>query len=292
MVWDRNHRVGYAAAAGTVLIGASFILLSRFAGKTSLTAYDMMALRIASASLCVLPFAGSLPKGSWRDRRLWLLTVTGGLMYGMFVYMGFKHAPAAHAAIILPGLQPFLMAAVVWALGGKLPARARRLGLVLIGIGVACVGVPYLGGEWPAGTLLGDGLIFASSLSWAVYAVLGRRWGFNPWVQTRFVVLASALLYLPIYVLWLPKDLGGVSTTMLAVQALVQGLAAMILSMWLFLKAVEALGPERTGALVALNPVIAGVAAAPLLGEALSGWLLAGLLCVSLGAFQSVRPMR
>ena len=74
-------------------------------------------------------------------------------------------------------------------------------------------------------------------------------------------------------------------------QGAFQGIASMILSMWLFLKAQSALGAEKVGALIALNPVIAGVAAVPLLGEPLTGWLLAGLLGVSLGAYLSVRPL-
>jgi len=64
-----------------------------------------------------------------------------------------------------------------------------------------------------------------------------------------------------------------------------------IVAMLLFLKAVEILGPERTGAMIALVPVLAGVAAAPLLGEPLTAPLLAGLAFVSAGAFTAARPL-
>ena len=62
--------------------------------------------------------------------------------------------------------------------------------------------------------------------------------------------------------------------------------------MVMFLRAVEILGAERTGALVALVPVLAGLGAVPLLDEPLTVWLVAGLALVSLGAFLCARPPR
>src|SRR5574338_1197789 len=105
---QRSHIQGYLAAAGTVAIWSGFILISRLGGKSALTPYDVLALRLGTAALLLLPFAGSLPAGAWGDRKLWGLALAGGLLYGLLVYAGFKAAPAAHGAILLPGLQPFL----------------------------------------------------------------------------------------------------------------------------------------------------------------------------------------
>jgi drug/metabolite transporter (DMT)-like permease len=104
------------------------------------------------------------------------------------------------------------------------------------------------------------------------------------------VALASALVYLPVYLLWLPKGVHEVSMSMLLLQGLYQGLGPTIIAMLMFLRAVAILGAERTGALVALVPVMAGLGAVPLLGEPLTGWLIAGLTLVSLGAYLSARP--
>jgi drug/metabolite transporter (DMT)-like permease len=119
--------------------------------------------------------------------------------------------------------------------------------------------------------------------------VLVRKWPADAWVLTRFVAFASTLVYLPVYLLWLPKGVHEVSWSMLLLQGLYQGLGPTILAMILFLRAVTILGAERTGALVAMVPVIAGLAAVPLLGEALNPWLVAGLVLVSGGAFLSAR---
>lgn len=291
MSTERQQLIGYLAAAGTVAIWTGFILISRLGGKSALTAYDIMALRMGTAALLLLPFAGRLPGGIWREPRLWTLAMLGGVIYGVLVYAGFKQAPAAHGAILLPGMQPFLIAVVVFFMTGQTPPRARLFGLAGIALGVFCAAWPLLQGQWSPGLLLGDGLIFASSIVWALYSVLARRWAFNPWTLTRFVALASALAYLPIYALWLPKQLAAVPLSTLVIQGLYQGIGPTIIAMLLFLKAVSYLGAERTGAIIALVPVIAGLAAAPLLNEPVSGWLLAGLLSVSLGAYLAARPL-
>ncbi|MCC4118041.1 DMT family transporter [Aromatoleum toluclasticum] len=292
MSTGRDQTIGYLSAAGTVAIWTGFILISRLGGKSALTGHDILALRLGVAAFLLLPFAGSLPRGSWRDARLWTLGMLGGLLYGVLVYAGFKLVPAAHGGILLPGMQPFLVAGVAWLLTRQRMPRERAFGLAFIALGVGFAAQSYLGGStWSPAMLAGDALILSSALMWAFYSVLAKRWGFHPWLLTRFVAFSSALVYLPVYLLWLPKQLDAVPMSTLLLQGLYQGLGATIVAMLLFLKAVEKLGAERVGALIALVPVLAGVAAAPLLDEALTGWLLAGLVCVSLGAFIAARPI-
>jgi len=286
---SREQLKGYLAAGATLIIWTSFVLISRLGGKSVLTPYDILALRLVTASLILLPFVGSLPDGAWRDLRLWSLALIGGLLYGLLVYGGFKFAPAAHGGILLSGLQPFFITAVVWLLAGTRPTRMRSLGLSAIAIGVACAATPYFT-HWSTGTLLGDALLLLSSVAWAFYSVLAKRWGFSAWTLTRAVALGSAVLYLPIYALWLPKQLAVAPLTMMLMQGLFQGIGATILAMLFFLKAVSSLGPERTAALLALVPVAAGVLAVPLLDEPLTGWLMSGLVFVSLGAYIASHP--
>jgi drug/metabolite transporter (DMT)-like permease len=215
--------------------------------------------------------------------------MTGGLIYGVLVYSGFKFAPAAHGGILLSGLQPFLITAAVWLITGTRPSRIRSIGLTGIAIGVFCAAVPYFT-HWSTDTLLGDALLLLSSVTWALYSVLAKRWGYSPWTLTRAVALGSAIIYLPIYALWLPTQLAAAPLSMILMQGLFQGIGATILAMIFFLRAVANLGPERTAAFLALVPVAAGVLAVPLLGEPLTGWLMSGLVFVSLGAYIASRP--
>jgi drug/metabolite transporter (DMT)-like permease len=282
---------GYLAALATVVIWAGFILVSRLGGKTGLTSWDIIALRLGTGGLILLPFCWSIPRSIWLNRRIWLMAAIGSLCFLVLAYAGFKLAPAAHGAILMPGMQPFLVTALALVIMGARPSRKRLWGLVPIALGVACVAAPQLMGshEGP-NTLAGDALLLAASISWATYSVLVRHWAFDAWTLTRVLAVGSAVVYLPVYWLFLPKGLDTVPTSMLVLQALYQGIGPTIVAMLLFLRAVAILGAERTGALVALVPVIAGLGAVPLLDEPLTAWLVAGLVLVSGGAYLSSRP--
>lgn len=283
-------RNGYLAAAGTVAIWTGFILVSRAGGKSDLTPYDILALRLGTATLALVLFTKPLPAALWRDCRLWLLALIGGVAYGLLAYMAFKTVPAAHGAILLPGLQPFLVALAALLITGRRPNPARLWGFLVIGLGMALTAAPLLRNTPDSGVLEGDLLMLAASASWAVFSVLAKSWSPGPWLLTRFMALASALLYLPVYILVLPKALGQVPAQTLVVQGLYQGLGPTILAMLLYVKAVESLGPARVGALLALVPVLAGLIAVPLLGEPMTPWLAGGLLAVSGGAYLAARP--
>ena len=280
---------GYLAAAATLVMWTGFSLFSRYAGKSVLTPYDVFALRLSVAALVLLPFAPRfLGQGAWRDQRLWLLASLGSLLYCLVVYTGFRYAPAAHGAILLSGMQPFLISAIVLAVDGILPNRMRSLGLIGIATGIACAAVPYFN-VWSPEVVFGDLLIFSGSVLWAIYSVLAKRWGYSPWTLTSAVALIPAVLYLPIYALFLPKALAEAPLALIVTQGLYQGIVATILAMLAYLKAISILGTERAAVFLALVPITTGLTAVPLLGEALTGWLLSGLVFVSLGSFVASR---
>lgn len=279
---------GYIAAAATLIMWSGFSLISRLGGKSVLTPWDIFALRALTASLVLLPFVGSMPARFWRDGRLWTLTFLCSILYCPLAYNGFKYAPASHGGILLSGLQPFLISAVAFLIAGTRPSRMRSVGLLLISVGVACAAMPYFT-DWSADSVFGDLLILGSSILWAFYGVLAARWGYSAWTLTRAVAFGSALVYLPIYALWLPKQLAAAPLSMIVVQALFQGLVATILAMLTYLKAIALLGAERTAAFLALVPIVVGILAVPLLDEALSAWLASAILFVSLGSYIASR---
>ncbi len=271
---------------------ACFSLVSRLGGKSALTFYDIIALRLGTASAILLPFvlllSGAQVGNVIRDGRLWLLAILGNLIYCLFVYHGFKFAPAAHGAILLSGLQPFLISSIIWLIDKRRPNRIRGIGLFFIAVGITCTAMPYFS-DGSAESLLGDGLILIASISWAIYSVLAARWGYPAWTLTCAVALFSAALYLPVYLLWLPKQLSTVPFATILIQCFFQGVVATILAMLAYIKAVSILGPERPAAILALVPIVTGFVAVPLLDEALTVWLLLGLLFVSFGSFVASR---
>ncbi|MCS3803266.1 drug/metabolite transporter (DMT)-like permease [Chromobacterium alkanivorans] len=282
-----SSRQGYLAAFGAVAIWTGFNIVSRIAGKSALAGTDMLALRVGVAALILL-LCGGLPSGALRDARLWLLTLLGGLGVSLFAYSGFKYAPAAHGGLLLPGMQPFLVALFAWWLTGERLRRHKLPGYALIGAGLALSAAPLFAGAG-GDAWIGDLLLLLASLSWAAFGVLARRWAYPAWPLTRAITIMAAMIYLPIYLLWLPKHLAAAPWPALLFQAAYQGGAAAIVAMLLYLRAIAALGAVRVGMLFALIPVLAGLLAVPLLDEPLTGYLAAGLVCVSLGAWLAAR---
>jgi len=282
---------GYFFAAATLLMWAGFSLISRMGGKSPLTPYDIFALRLITAASLLLPFVRSMPSRWWADKRLWLLTCLCSLVYCPLAYTGFKYAPASHGAILLSGLQPFLISAVAWLLTGTRPGRIRSIGLGLIGSGILCAAMPYLT-EWSPDYAFGDLLILLSSICWAFYGVLAARWKYSPWTLTRSIAFGSAMVYLPIYWAWLPKGMANAPLSMIVLQGAFQGISATILAMLTYLKSLELLGPERTASFLALVPIVIGVLAVPLLDEALTPWLASGIAFVSLGSYVASKAGR
>lgn len=277
---------GYLAVFATLAMWACFSLVSRLAGKSDLTYFDTIALRLITASAFLLPYAlfKRLFIPALKDWRLWALAIVGNLIYSLFVYRGFKSAPAAHGAILLAGIQPFLISAIIWFIDKRVPNRPRAIGLCLIATGIACTATPYFSGG-STQSLIGDGLILVGSISWAFYSVFAARWGYSAATLTTAVALCSAAFYLPVYFVWLPKNLAFVPISTILTQCFFQGIVATILAMLTYVKAVSTLGAERPAAILALVPIVTGLVAVPLLGEALTVWLLIGLVLVSAGSF-------
>jgi drug/metabolite transporter (DMT)-like permease len=248
---------------------------------------DLVALRFGTAALLLAPAWW----WKWRvplfTRRMAVLMLTGGVAYTLAAYWSFHFAPAAHGAVLLSGMLPFFVAAVAWALLGEPPRSRLRHALICIGAGVGCLAIHSLGGlaqSWP-----GDLLMLSASLCWAIYTVLVRRWGYAPAETTVGVALLSALVYMPVYLLLLPKGVAAAPWSAVLLQAFYQGVLVAIVAMILYMQALARLGPLRLGTAMATVPAIAGIGATLLLGEPFSLWLVGGLVLTSLGAWLGTR---
>ena len=282
-----SMRKGYLYGFITVCMWAGFVLLSRMAQASGLNSFDMTALRFGTASLLLFPAWLFWQRVPLFTLQTLLLALIGGIGYALCAYSAFHFAPASHGAVLLSGVLPFFVTLVAWLLLGEKPSVQRWLALSVIGGGVLCLAFYSLGdlqNSWP-----GDLLLLASSCLWAIYSVLAKRWGYSPWTLTSAVALIPAVLYLPIYALFLPKALAEAPLALIVTQGLYQGIVATILAMLAYLKAISILGTERAAVFLALVPITTGLTAVPLLGEALTGWLLSGLVFVSLGSFVASR---
>ena len=293
---SRRERAGYIYAALTATIWAGFVLVSRIGGTGPLNAWDITALRFGTAALILLPAWLWWRRVPLLNARMVALALIGGIGYAAFVYAGFRYAPAAHGALLVSGLLPFTMALCVWLVLHERPHGGMRAGLVLIALGVGLLAFdtlahPVDGAAALRGShvWLGDAFLVAGSLCWALYSVLIKRWQIGPWETTIGVALMAGAIYLPVYVLLLPKNMAAADTGTILLQAVYQGVLVVIVAMVLYLQAMARLGPARLGAFMAMVPAVAGIGVSLALGEPLTAWLIGGLLLTSAGAWVSAR---
>jgi drug/metabolite transporter (DMT)-like permease len=282
-----HRRSGYLFALVCVLLWASFVLLSRIAGTSALNGFDLTALRFGVASLVLLPLWIFWRRVPLFNKQMLALASTGGLGYALLAYTAFHFAPASHGAVLLSGVLPFFVTVFAWWLLDERPSHRRWLALVVIALGVssmAMYSLRNLRNSWP-----GDVLMIAGSAVWGMYTVLVKRWSKAPWDVTIGVGLLSAVLYLPVYCLFLPKGLFLAPWQAIVVQGLFHGLMVVIVAMLCYMQAMVRLGPTRLGAMMALVPAIAGLGAVIVLNEPYSWWLVTGLCLTSGGAWLGAR---
>ena len=288
---SENHstRAGMIAAVFAICIWAGFILVSRYGGKGVLTGWDVTALRFGVGALIALFF---LPRVTLPPLKVILLfSLFGGVGYAVTVYAAFRMAPAAHAAVLLPGALPFTTAVIAWLWLRQTPSPAQRTALILVFVGITFTAVDTFsrGAHLTGMQLFGDLLFLCGSSTWAVFTLLLRRHPVPPMTAAVSTTLGSAILYLPVWWLFLPSTLDQAPVKEIAIQAMYQGFLVVFVAMLLYTFAVRSLGAQTVTLLMAVVPGLAALAAVPVLGEPLSLYTLAGLGAVTLGAMLGSR---
>jgi drug/metabolite transporter (DMT)-like permease len=286
-----SSRAGLVAAFFTICIWTGFILVSRYGGKGVLTGWDVTALRFGVGALIALIF---LPRVTLPPYKVILLfSVFGGIGYSVVVYAGFRMAPAAHAAVLLPGTLPFATAVIAWLWLRQKPSTAQRISLLLVFIGIALTAADtFSHGAHLTGTqMFGDLLFLCGSSSWAVFTLLLRRYPMSPLTAAVTTTLGSAILYLPVWWLFLPSTLNQAPLAEITMQAAYQGVLVVFVAMLLYTFAARRLGAQTVTLLMAIVPGVSALAAVPVLGEPLSLLTMAGLGAVTMGAVLGARKM-
>ncbi|TEU25023.1 DMT family transporter [Alkanindiges illinoisensis] len=283
---------GYLLLLITMLIWGSFTLMSRLGAKQDLTAWDITALRFATAFVVLMPIQ------LWRrelkfllDKRILWLALLGGIGYSCAVYSGFSYAPAAHAAIWLNGFLPLATAISAWIVLKEPFGKNTWISLLFMAAGLSgMMAVMQYEGQFYLS--IGDAFFVLGAALWGIYTVFLKRWMLPPWQAMAGVAIWTAIVYLPVYALFLPKKLAQASHMVMLEQGIFHGVFVVIIAMLTYIGAVERLGAFKTGSLLALAPFLAALAAVPLLNEPLNLAIGVGLLGMGIGALQPWRLWR
>lgn len=302
--------VGIAAAVVTVAIWTGFIVIGRASAGHTLLPFDIALLRILGAGAVLLPWGWVLARRAGPDGRSLagfsplplrptvLTGLFGGLVYAILCYAGFFYAPAAHAAVLMPGSLPLWTALLAVPLLGERITAARALGLGCIVAGDLVVGGSGLLSAFDGGQVWKGDLIFmGAAFCWSVYSVLARRFGLDPVRATIAITVLAFFVYVPAFALLagsglLPTRLAQAPWGEIAFQALFQGVGSVVISGITFVQMVRVFGPVRSTMITALVPGLSALGAVLLLGEPLGLNLLAGLALVTAGILFGVRAAR
>jgi drug/metabolite transporter (DMT)-like permease len=276
----RRYLQGALYGLAAVSIWSGWIVVARLGLRSSLTPWDIAALRFGVAGLLLLPYL--LKKGLALDRLGWIglaAIVLGGAAPVFFANAGLLFAPAAHAGALFPGTMPLMVALLAAALLNEPFTTARKIGFAFILAGV--VGIAWgSGGELGTPQNIGHGLFLCAGLAWAFYTVAMRKARLDGLHAAAISAVGAMALYLPVFALLPGGTLAGAPWGDIALQAVVQGVLTAIVSLLLYGHAVSILGASSGAAFAALCPAMTALLGIPILGEwpAAPEWLAIGLI--------------
>ena len=252
-------------------------------GISELLAYDVIAIRYTTCALLLLPVWLLRERFNPFQPKLIVACLFGGVAYALFVFHGFQLAPASHAAVLLPGAFPLLIIVLSCVINGERFPWQKWLGIAVITGGVGALF--WSNSTQNQGSSEGHLFLILGAMCWALFSVLIKRWHFTPWQLTISVAVITCVVYMPVYLLFLPKAISVSLWQDVLIQAFYQGFIATIVQMVWYVKAVQMIGPSSVGALMSIVPVLSGISAIFIFDESVTLALIVGLLLVSLGAW-------
>ncbi len=274
-----------------ISIWVGWILLTRHGVTTSLSPYDITALRFACAGILLLPIVirSGFGFGMVGAARWCIICFGAGVPYVLIASGGLQFAPSAHAGALIPGTMPLWTALLAMLFLHEKITGLRKFGLCLIPVGIAIfVGTGLTNFE--TGNWRGHLLFLAAALCWASFTVAMRQAstkGLTALHAAAIVSVVSAIWYLPVYALFLPHRLAEAPIGALIIQTIYQGVFVSIISLFAYAKAVEILGASLGASFASLVPVLAMLAAIPLLGEIPKPADYFGIAAITIGVFLS-----
>ena len=285
--------LGGVAAICVVFFWSGWIVISRLGVTNQLTVYDMTGLRHGIGALVALPYI--IWSRAWRGLtflRTFILSLTAGVPYALLAYFGLVYAPAAHGGVFLNGCLPIFTTIFTWIWIGQRSRFFQIVGLGIILAGVFLVGYEGFVSSGGGMTWIGDFLLLGAIALFAVFMVANRVWSVNPGQVIFAITIVPAVFYIPIWLLWLDSNLTSAHTSEIILQGAYQGLVPSILGVSCLNIAVRNIGPRATSVFFVAVPVMAALAAIPVLNElpGLPAWI--GMITVTFGILLALGIIR
>ncbi|MFY0544459.1 DMT family transporter [Brevibacillus sp. H7] len=267
-------------------------------GLETFPPFTLMFLRLVLASLIFLPFAWKraqerlgtilVPWG-----RIALLSFTGVAGYFLFNSAGVALTSGVHASIISASLPLFTLLLAAFYLKETITVP-QWLGLFMGTLGVLLITVQS--DTQHGSSVLGDLLVLASELIWAIYVIqMKRPQGEERLPSELFTALTlfiGGIMILPFAAVetWIYGWSELTLTSLWIVVFLVLG--PTIMAYWLWNKGIASTSAARAGIYLNAMPLISVLGSVSLLGEHLTWKTVFGGVLVLVGVFGSERAKR
>ena len=284
-----NDWGGIAAGLGTVACVVVMLIAGRLGATTdALTIYDMAALRMGVAVILAIPLLVRYFPWRVRLRDHMIVAFFGGAPFILMLFGGMTYAPVGHAAVVMYGALPVFAALVAWAWVGDRPGRWQWAGIAAIVAGVGAVGWEAFAAGGLAGQWRGHLLFLGAAMSVAVWYSGMRAARLSVMQSLAALLIGNALVYIPIWFLFLPSTMFTAPFGDIVMQSVVHGVFGAFLCIFGHAYAVKTIGPTRQAAVGSLVPALALFVAIPTLGEIPTALNVVGAVVVTIGILMTV----
>ena len=222
-----------------------------------------------------------------------LFGLTGTTLYYALQNLGMSFTSVSSTSLIL-SIVPVLTAVLAVIFLKEKLSRLQVAGIVLVTAGVALIALNSSGSSESPNPLLGNLLVFAGGLSWAVYTIQGRKMvSMYPALRMTAASTGAGLLFLVPFAVWEACTSGLPHFNALGIAGVLYlGIVASALTMFLWNYALHYLPASVASTYINLTPII-GVASAYMLGEKPPLLqLIGGLLAIAGVWISSLKPRR
>jgi len=218
-------------------------------------------------------------------RLLGVLAFSGMVMFHSLIYAALHTTSAINAGMVLASMPLVIPVVSFIAAEDRLSLRQG------FGIAISFVGVGVIITRGNIDILLGlsfavgDILVLAAVVMWSVYSVLLKRLpkGIPPMVVLATINWMAVVMLLPGY-LWELSTLGGFqvsSSNMMAISYV--AIFASIIAFVSWNRAVQTVGPNRSGLFIHVIPISSAVLAIIFLGETIEVYHIVGIVPIVIG---------
>jgi len=287
---DENKKAFLALFIATLAWSFSFILVK--VGLKEITPITFASLRFLLATaflLCLKPFFGNVFKSKGVRKsdlpKFLILGLSGVTGYHLFFFLGINYTTAISASVL--GNTAPIFIAILSAIFLKERMNWMKItGILIAFIGTICI-ITKLEPVLFSSHVVGDILIVASILSWAIYTIVGK-----PMLQRyepMMVTFYSMLVGTPFLVIaaLAKEDVRIIANLSIGLWIIVVYLAIVCSAIGYFLwyEGLKRMEPSKAGVFIFTIPIYTIILSILFLGETLTYPIVLGTILVMLGVY-------